>query len=72
VITRDAKVMFGQALKELREKRGLSQERLADAMNVHRNTIALVERGARNPSLEMIQRLAKALSVKPGKFFQKF
>jgi len=41
-------------------------------MDMHRNTIALLERGQRNPSLETIQKLAKALDVPPGKFFVKF
>jgi transcriptional regulator with XRE-family HTH domain len=39
---------------------------------MHRNTVALLERGQRNPSLETIQKLAKALGVPRGKFFEKF
>jgi transcriptional regulator with XRE-family HTH domain len=70
--SRDAKVMFGQALKKIREQRGISQEKLADIMEMHRNTVALLERGQRNPSLETIKKLAKALRVDPGKFFEKF
>jgi transcriptional regulator with XRE-family HTH domain len=70
--SRDAKVMFGQALKKVREQRGISQEKLADIMEMHRNTVALLERGQRNPSLETIKKLAKALRVDPGKFFEKF
>jgi transcriptional regulator with XRE-family HTH domain len=64
--------MFGQALKKVREQRGISQEKLADIMEMHRNTVALLERGQRNPSLETIKKLAKALRVDPGKFFEKF
>jgi transcriptional regulator with XRE-family HTH domain len=70
--SRDAKVMFGQALKKIREQRGISQEKLADIMEMHRNTVALLERGQRNPSLETIKKLARALRVDPGKFFEKF
>jgi transcriptional regulator with XRE-family HTH domain len=69
---RDAKVMFGQAVRKIREQRGISQEKLADIMEMHRNTVALLERGQRNPSLETIKKLAKALRVDPGKFFEKF
>jgi transcriptional regulator with XRE-family HTH domain len=64
--------MFGQALKKIREQRGISQEKLADIMEMHRNTVALLERGQRNPSLETIKKLARALRVDPGKFFEKF
>jgi DNA-binding XRE family transcriptional regulator len=71
-VNRDPKVMFGQTLRKIREQRGISQETLADLMEMHRNTVALLERGQRNPSLETIQKLAKALHVAPGKFFEKF
>jgi transcriptional regulator with XRE-family HTH domain len=70
--SRDAKVMFGQAVRKIREQRGISQEKLADIMEMHRNTVALLERGQRNPSLETIKKLARALRVDPGKFFEKF
>jgi len=64
--------MFGESIKKIRERRDISQETLADLMGMHRNTVALLERGERNPSLETIRRLAKALGVSPGKFFDKF
>jgi transcriptional regulator with XRE-family HTH domain len=64
--------MFGQAVRKIREQRGISQEKLADIMEMHRNTVALLERGQRNPSLETIKKLARALRVDPGKFFEKF
>jgi len=61
--------MFGRKLKELRVRRGLTQEELAEKANLHRNYVSDVERGTRNISLVNIIALAKALGVKPGKLF---
>jgi transcriptional regulator with XRE-family HTH domain len=52
---------FGQALRKRRESLGLSQEKLAEIADCHRNYIGLVERGEQNISIDMMVRLAKAL-----------
>lgn len=59
-------VAFGKRLREIREERGLSQERLAELANLHRNTIGSLERGEENVSLLAIAALAKVLHVKPA------
>ena len=59
-------VAFGKKLREIREKRGLSQERLAELANLHRNTVGSLERGEVNISLLAIAALAKVLHVKPA------
>lgn len=43
----------------------LSQESLSELMGVHRNTIALLEAGKRGVTLDMLEKLAKALKCEP-------
>lgn len=59
----DIRKRFGKRLKALREARGWSQEELADRASMHRTYISAVERAVRNPTLTVIERIAKALKV---------
>jgi transcriptional regulator with XRE-family HTH domain len=63
---------FGKHLRELREKRGISQEKLAELADLHRNYTGLLERGGSNPTLLAIVALAAALKVRPYKLIEKF
>ncbi len=58
-------IQFGKKLREVRLKKGKSQGDIAKILNVHRSYISGLERGARNPSLLTIQKVAKALGVSP-------
>ena len=59
----DLKRTFGSAIKDKRAEMGFSQEELAHRAGLNRTYVSNVERGARNPSLECIERLAGALEV---------
>ena len=61
---------FGAAIRELRLRKLLSQEALADAAGLHRTYVGSIERGERNPSLVNIVRLADALGVSPAELMQ--
>lgn len=65
----DPRILFGRHIRALRTVQGLSQERLAELSNLHRNYIGGIERGERNPGLVNIVALAHALGVKPTKLF---
>jgi len=54
---------FGAKVRLLREKTGLSQEKLAEHTDAHRTYISGIERGRQNISLLTMKKLAKALSV---------
>lgn len=54
---------LGQAIRELRAKRKLSQQQLADAAGIHFTYLSGLERGKRNPSIEVIEQLAEQLGV---------
>lgn len=58
-------VKFGKRIKELRTEQGMTQEALATKLGLDRSYMGFLERGERNPSLEVIIRIAKALSIKP-------
>ena len=68
----DPRTLFGKRVRELRLARGLSQEKLAEIADVHRNYVGGVERGERNVSLVNIVKLARGLSVRPTKLFEPF
>jgi transcriptional regulator with XRE-family HTH domain len=57
---------FGERLREARLDRGLSQDALAATAQLHHTHISLLERGRRDPTLETLVRLARALNLTPG------
>lgn len=57
---------FGEALRELRLQRGVSQEALSFACDRHRTFVSLLERGQNGASLYTVFRLARALEVDPS------
>jgi transcriptional regulator with XRE-family HTH domain len=71
-VQRDALKLFGDRLRELREKRDLSQIRLSELAGLNRNYVGDVERGRRNPCLDNIVKLAEALDVTPADLFRPF
>ena len=53
-------------MKRLRKERGWSQEALADAAGLDRTYISGIERVVRNPTVSVVDRIAKALECKLG------
>ena len=61
---------FGKKVRQLRRARGLSQEELAFRAGVHRNYLGGIERGERNPALDNIAAIARALGVDPSELLR--
>ena len=53
----------GENVRRLREERSLSQEGLAFEAGMHRTYVSGIERGVRNPTVTVLERLAIALKV---------
>ncbi len=66
-VTRQNNKLFGEVLRAYRLEKQLTQEQLSERVDVIRPFISALENGTRQPSLDMILRLAKALDVTPGK-----
>lgn len=63
------KEKFGQKVKILREEKGLSIENLANISNVDRNYISDIEKGKRNVSIEIIEKIINGLESDFETFF---
>jgi transcriptional regulator with XRE-family HTH domain len=57
---------LGKALRQLREKRGLTQEALAHEAGITTGSLSLIERGQRNPAWGTVSRIADALGSSMG------
>ena len=60
---------FGNKIRELRMKKGWSQEDLAFETGFHRTYIGMIERGERNPSLKSIVKFSEAFEVRVKALF---
>src|SRR5712671_2598958 len=65
----DARASFASAVKAWRSRLGISQEELAGRAGLHRTYVSDIERGARNLSLESIEKLARALETSVSSLF---
>ena len=65
----DIKLKIGQRIRELRKELGISQEALAYKAGVDRTYVTDVENGRRNVSVEILERLIKALDISVTDFF---
>lgn len=62
----DVRRRVGLNLRKHREEQGYSQESFADHCGLHRTYISGIERGVRNPTVVILDKIAKALKVPAG------
>jgi transcriptional regulator with XRE-family HTH domain len=62
---------LGEALREIRQKKGFSQEQLGLQAGFDRTYISLIERGLQSPTLRTLFKLAEVLNVLPSAIIKK-
>ncbi len=60
---------FGDNLRRLRKRAGLSQEEVSYRASLHRTEVSQLERGLRLPRMDTIAKVAGAIGAKPGELF---
>lgn len=66
----DIRLRFGKALRQRRNKLGVSQEAFADMCQLDRTYIGGIERGERNVALVNIEKIAKTLHISISELFR--
>ncbi len=56
---------LGERIRDHRKHRGLTQENLAESLELSVVYVSLIERGGRNPPYTTVMAIAKALGVSP-------
>jgi len=64
------KTIFGKNLKYYRQKKDLTQEELAELVDVSPQYISRLETGKHSPSFDIIEYLSEILEIEPFQFFQ--
>lgn len=62
----DIRVRLGRNVRKLREAKGWSQEDYADRAGIHRTYVSDIERGRRNPTVTVVEKLAAPFGVSPS------
>ncbi len=65
----DNKKLLGKRIKELRKTRDLTQEQLAELINIETGSLSAIESGRHFPSLVTIEKMSKVLNYDIRKFF---
>ena len=66
----DIRIKIGTRLKELRNEKGLSQEKFSFICELDRTYIASIEQGKRNVSIANVEKIANALGMSVNEFFK--
>lgn len=64
-------IQLSQRIKRFRRRQKLTQEKLAELLNINPKYLQRLEAGKHRPSLKLLYKLAAKLGMKPGDFFPK-
>ena len=64
-----ARALVAWNVRRIRVKRGISQERLAYDTGIDRSYMGALERGTENPTIDLLDRIAKTLDVPLAELF---
>ncbi len=64
-----SKKLLGSRIKSIREAKGLTQEGLAEKMDINTVYLSNIERGVANPTLDMLIKLTDALEIEMWELF---
>lgn len=62
----DIRLRLGTNVRRLREAQGWSQEDYADRAGIHRTYVSDIERGRRNPTITVVEKLAAPFKIAPS------
>ncbi len=65
----DLKKALGKKIKQIRKEKQLTQERLAELINIEIPSLSNIETGKFAPSIETLQKLSEVLEVEPWEFY---
>ena len=65
----DNKKKLGLKIKELRKRKGFTQEQLAELIDMEQNSISVIESGRNFPTLGTLEKIAQILEVNLSDFF---
>lgn len=65
----DLRAALGSRIRDLRKRRGMSQEELADRARLHWTYLSDLERGRQTPTMDVVNRLARGCGVTLAEFF---
>lgn len=66
----DISFEFGKRIQYLRKRKGLSQEDLALECNINKNYLSDMERGMRNPTLKVLEKISIGLNISLEELFK--
>lgn len=64
-VQRTIQWVLGENVRRLRERRGWTQDQLAEQAGLHYTYVSGIERGRRNVTIDVLARIASALRVRP-------